>query len=118
MGSGRTTILAASFTAVYVAVVVGIGTAIGSTRSPVLTVLAAAVIALPFNPVPTRATRFANRIAYGKRASPYEVLSKFSERMAASWGETERDGRAAPDLLWRVAGLRRCVAGGGRSPPG
>jgi signal transduction histidine kinase len=78
-------VLAAFFTAVYVAVVVGIGTAIGSTNNPFLTVLAAAVIALAFNPVRRRATRFANRIVYGRRASPYEVLSAFSERMAGSF---------------------------------
>jgi signal transduction histidine kinase len=78
-------VLAAFFTSVYVAVVVGIGTAVGSTHNPFLTVLAAAVIALAFNPVRTRATRFANRIAYGRRASPYEVLSQFSERMAGTF---------------------------------
>src|SRR5439155_9262596 len=39
-------VLAAFFTTVYVAVVVGIGTAIGSTHNPLLTVSAAALIAL------------------------------------------------------------------------
>jgi signal transduction histidine kinase len=78
-------VLAAFFTAVYVAVVVGIGTAIGSTNNPFLTLLAAAMIALAFNPVRDRAKRIANRIVYGKRASPYEVLSEFSERMAGSY---------------------------------
>jgi signal transduction histidine kinase len=77
-------VLAAFFTAVYVAVVVGIGTAVGSTHNPFLTVLAAALIALAFNPVRDRAKRFANRIVYGKRATPYEVLSEFSERMAGT----------------------------------
>jgi signal transduction histidine kinase len=77
--------LAAFFTLVYVAVVVGIGTVIGSTRNPFLTLLAAAVIALAFNPVRERAKRFANRIVYGKRASPYEVLSEFAERMAGTY---------------------------------
>jgi signal transduction histidine kinase len=78
-------VLAAFFTAVYVAVVVGIGTAIGSTHNPFLTLLAAAVIALAFNPVRDWAKRIANRIVYGKRASPYEVLSEFSERMAGTY---------------------------------
>jgi signal transduction histidine kinase len=78
-------VLAAFFTAVYVAVVVGIGTAIGSTRNPFLTVLAAAVIALAFNPARARAKHFANRIVYGRRASPYEVLSEFAERMAGTY---------------------------------
>ena len=77
--------LAAFFTAVYVAVVVGIGTAIGSTRNPFLTLLAAAVIALAFNPVRERAKRLADRLVYGERATPYEVLSQFSERMAGTY---------------------------------
>ncbi|HEX9234992.1 MAG TPA: hypothetical protein VF972_01795, partial [Actinomycetota bacterium] len=78
-------LLAAFFTAVYVAVVVGVGTAIGSTHNPFLTVLAAAVIALAFNPVRERARHLANHLVYGKRASPYEVLSEFSERMAGTY---------------------------------
>jgi signal transduction histidine kinase len=78
-------VLAAFFTTVYVAVVVGIGTLIGSTHNPFLTLLAAAVIALAFNPVRLRATRLANRIVYGQRASPYEVLSEFSESMAGTY---------------------------------
>jgi len=90
-------VVAAFFTAVYVAVVVGIGTAIGSTRNPFLTVLAAALIALAFNPVRDRAKRFANRMVYGKRATPYEVLSEFSERMAAAY--------SLEDVLPRMATL-------------
>jgi signal transduction histidine kinase len=78
-------VVAAFFTAVYVAVVVGIGTAVGSARNPFLTLVAAALIALAFNPVRDRAKRFANRIVYGKRATPYEVLSEFSERMAGTY---------------------------------
>ena len=81
-------LLAAFFTAVYVAVVVGIGTAVGSTHNPFLTLLAAAVIALAFNPVRERAKRLADRLVYGERATPYEVLSEFSERMAGTYGWT------------------------------
>jgi signal transduction histidine kinase len=78
-------VLAAFFTAVYVAVVVGIGTAIGSARNPFLTLAAAAVIALAFNPVRERARRFANHLVYGKRATPYEVLSEFADRVAGTY---------------------------------
>ncbi len=88
-------LLAAFFTAVYVAVVVGLGTAIGSTHNPFLTLLAAAVIALAFNPVRERAKRLADRVVYGKRATPYEVLSEFSERMAGTY--------ALDDILPRMA---------------
>jgi hypothetical protein len=78
-------LLAAFLTAVYLAIVVGIGTAIGSSRNSFLTVLAAATIAVAFNPVRDRAKRFANRLVYGDRASPYEVLSEFSERVAGTY---------------------------------
>jgi signal transduction histidine kinase len=78
-------LLAAFFTAVYVAIVVGIGTAIGSTHNPFLTVLAVTLIALAFNPARARAKWLANSIAYGKRATPYEVLSEFAEDMAGTY---------------------------------
>jgi signal transduction histidine kinase len=89
--------LAAFFTAVYLAIVVGVGTAIGSSHDSFLTVLAAATIAVAFNPVRDRAKRFANRIVYGRRASPYEVLSEFSDRV----GETY----SVDDVLPRMATL-------------
>jgi signal transduction histidine kinase len=82
-------LLAAFFTLVYVAVVVGVGAIIGSKRNPFLTLLAAAVIAVAFNPVRDRARRLANRIVYGKRASPYEVLSNFSEQVAGTYAVEE-----------------------------
>ena len=90
-------VLAAFFTAVYLAIVIGIGTAIGSTHNSFLTVLAAATIAVAFNPVRSRATRFANRLVYGKRASPYEVLSAFSARVAGTYD--------VEDVLPRMATL-------------
>jgi signal transduction histidine kinase len=87
--------LAAFFSAVYVAVVVGIGSVIGSTHNTFLTLLAAALIALAFNPVRQRAKRLADRAVYGKRATPYEVLSEFSEELAGSY--------ALDDILPRMA---------------
>jgi signal transduction histidine kinase len=88
-------LLAAFFTAVYVAIVVGIGTAFGSRSSRLLTVLAAVVMAVAFQPVRERARRLANRIVYGKRATPYEVLSDFSERAAGAY--------STEDVLPRMA---------------
>ena len=81
--------LAAFLTVVYVAMVIGLGTAIGSTRNPFLTVAAATVIAVAFNPVRERAKRLADRLVYGRRATPYEVLSEFSARMVGSYGLDE-----------------------------
>ncbi|MFI5055374.1 MAG: sensor histidine kinase [Actinomycetota bacterium] len=81
--------LAAFFTVVYLAVVIGLGTAVGSTHNPFLTVAAATVIAVAFNPVRERAKRLADRLVYGRRATPYEVLSEFSERMVGSYDLNE-----------------------------
>jgi signal transduction histidine kinase len=119
-------VLAAFFTLIYVAVVVGVGTIIGSRRNPFLTLLAAAVIAVAFNPVRDRARRLANRIVYGKRASPYEVLSNFSERVAGTYAVEEVLPRMAAILgegtgareaqVWlRVAGELRPAAEWGES---
>jgi signal transduction histidine kinase len=78
-------VLAAVFTVVYVAIVVGIGTLVGSRSSRPLTVLAAVVMAVVFQPVRDRARRFANHLVYGKRATPYEVLSAFSARVGDAY---------------------------------
>ncbi len=85
---GRTVVfavLAAFITAVYVASVIGIGTLIGRDRSTFLSAAAAAVVALAFQPVRRRARRLANRVVYGDRATPYEVLSGFTERAAETY---------------------------------
>jgi signal transduction histidine kinase len=89
--------LAAFITVVYVAIVVGAGAVIGHGSSPNvgLSIVATAVVAVAFQPVRDRVQRFANRLVYGDRATPYEVLSEFSSRMA--------DGYESDDLLPRMA---------------
>jgi len=64
-------------------IVVGIGSLIGSQGQPnlALSILATALVAVAFQPVRERVQRFANRLVYGKRATPYEVMADFSERM-------------------------------------
>jgi class 3 adenylate cyclase len=73
-------------TVVYVAIVVGIGTLVGSrgNQDLFLSIVATAVIAVAFQPVRERSRRLANRLVYGKRASPYEILSEFSGGMAGA----------------------------------
>jgi signal transduction histidine kinase len=90
-------LLAAFITAVYVAIVVGIGAAVGQGARPNLglSILATAVVAVAFQPVRQRVQRLANRLVYGKRATPYEVLSAFSERVSA--------GVAGDETLAKVA---------------
>ena len=91
-------------------------------------IFAAILFVLTFNPVRRRARKVADRLVYGKRATPFEVLSEFSERvgetysidevlprmaqlLAASTGATEtrvwlRQG-ADPGAGRRVAGRPR-----------
>jgi signal transduction histidine kinase len=78
-------VLAVFITLVYVAIVVGVGTAVGSSGNPVLSGIAAAVVALAFQPVRRWGQRLANRLVYGKRATPYEVLSEFSNRLGDAY---------------------------------
>ena len=83
--------LAVFITSVYVAIVVGIGHLVGQGGKPNLglSVLATAVVALAFQPVRERIQRVANRLVYGKRATPYEVLSEFSDRIASAYSDAE-----------------------------
>ena len=91
-------VLAAFATLVYLAIVVGVGTLIGSRGerpSVLLAVVATAVVAVAFQPVRARAERLADRLVYGERATPYDVLSDFSERLAGAF--------STEDLLPRMA---------------
>ena len=89
--------LAVFITAVYVGIAVGIGALVGGGGKPnlALSILATAIVALGFQPVRERMQQVANRLVYGKRASPYEVLSEFSGRLAETY--------AADEVLPRMA---------------
>jgi signal transduction histidine kinase len=90
-------LLAGFITAVYVAIVVGVGTLIGSGNKPnlVLSILATAVVAVGFQPVRERVQKVANRLVYGVRATPYEVLAQFSEHVAETYAGDEVLSRMA-----------------------
>jgi signal transduction histidine kinase len=85
-------------TLVYVAIVVGVGALVGSQANPVLSAVAAAVVALAFQPARRRAQHFADRLVYGKRATPYEVLSQFSDRLGNAYANEELLRRMARAL--------------------
>jgi signal transduction histidine kinase len=85
-------VLAAFIGVIYVAIVVGLGS---FADSPALRIGATALVAIAFQPVRDRANRWANRLVYGARATPYEVLARFGDRV----GETY----ASEDVLPRVA---------------
>jgi signal transduction histidine kinase len=85
-------VLAGFIGVIYVAIVVGLGS---FADSPALRIGATALVAIAFQPVRDRANRWANRLVYGARATPYEVLARFGDRV----GETYASG----DVLPRVA---------------
>jgi class 3 adenylate cyclase len=91
-------LLTAAFTVVYLVIVVGIGTLVGSQGKAnlALSIAATGVIAVAFQPARDRSRRLANRLVYGSRATPYEVLSAFSRGVA---------GASTDDSLQRMARL-------------
>jgi signal transduction histidine kinase len=114
--------LAAFVSLIYIGVVVGIGSLIGSQgRNLGLSIAATGIAALAFNPLRDRFQHIANRLVYGRRATPYEVLSELSERLAEAM-ETEElllrmvkvlaegTGARAAEVWIRVAGELRCNA--------
>jgi signal transduction histidine kinase len=86
-------LLAAFITAVYVGIVVGIGSLFDDTLT--LQIAATAVVAIAFQPVRTLANRLANRLVYGKRATPYEVLARFADRIGDTYASEDVVGRIA-----------------------
>ena len=89
--------LAVFITAVYVGIAVGIGTLVGSGGKPnlALSIVATAIVAVGFQPLRERLQKIANRLVYGTRATPYEVLSEFSNQVAETY--------AADEVLPRMA---------------
>src|SRR6266516_2058302 len=81
--------LAIFITAVYAGLVVGVGTLAGGRDSPLLAALAAAVVAVAVAPARQRAGRLANRVVYGRRATPYQVLSQFAQRIGATYASQD-----------------------------
>jgi signal transduction histidine kinase len=73
-------------TAGYVVAVVSIGGLLGThvSESFSASLLVTAVVALTFQPLRLWAVRLADRVAYGKRAAPYEALAELSRRLGES----------------------------------
>jgi signal transduction histidine kinase len=93
--------LAAFITLVYVGIVVGIGALVGSggRASLLLSIVATAIVAVAFQPARQWMQRAANRVVYGRRASPYEVLAELSARA----GEVYAPDDVAPRIARALA---------------
>jgi signal transduction histidine kinase len=100
--------LAAFITAVYVAIVVGVSALVGTAGEPniALSIVATAVVAVAFQPARQRAQRFGNRLVYGRRATPYDVLAEFSEHAAATVASEELLTKLARAVVEGTGGAR------------
>ncbi len=116
-------LLAVFITSVYVAIAVGFGALVGSSnhQNLGLSILATAIVAIGFQPVRERMQKLANRLVYGRRATPYEVLAEFSEQVAQSYAMddvmprmarvlAEGTGAQRADVWLAGGGTLRCVA--------
>jgi signal transduction histidine kinase len=97
----------ATVVAVYLVVVLGGGALIGQTDSPNvgLSVLATGIVALGFEPARSWWERLAGRWFHHGRATPYDVLSCFTESVIADPDASDRTSDAFADMPTRMARL-------------
>ena len=118
--------LVAFIGAVYVGVVVVLGGALGPGDSAFVKIVATAIAAVAFEPVRERLERLANRLVYGRRATPYEVMADFADRLSGPMSVDEVLPRTAEAVALGVGAAAVRVTtfhhgGGTRSvhwPPG
>jgi signal transduction histidine kinase len=99
-------LVAAAFTAIYALIVLGVGAAVGHRGNSALTFAAAALAAVLLQPLRARAGLLADRLVYGRRATPYEVLSEFAERVAGVYS-TDQVLPAIARMLAGATGAER-----------
>ncbi len=99
-------VLALFIIALYLVVLIVLGATVARSREATVAFVIGAIGALAFQPVRRFARRVADRVVYGKRATPYEVLSEFSERMAGTYATEDVLPRMA-EILGRGCGAER-----------
>ncbi|HEX4699806.1 MAG TPA: GAF domain-containing protein [Actinomycetes bacterium] len=102
--------VAAVFVAVgYTLLVVGVSGLLGDQVSGFWpSVIATAAVAMAFQPLRRRVVRFADRLAYGPRAVPYDALSAFSRRLGDS-PEPAALLPAVAEAAGRAVSASRCL---------
>ena len=108
--------LAVFVVAVYGGLVWAFGAFASGRESSASLFVIALVLGVAFRPVARFARRIADRLVYGRRATPYEVLTEFSERIGDSYATEDVLGRMAQILgeatgaecarVWLVVGGR------------
>jgi signal transduction histidine kinase len=76
--------LSTGIVGVYVLIVGGFGTLLEAQGSPLLSLVAAALVAILFQPLRELLQRSINRLMYGERDDPYRVLSRLGQRLEAT----------------------------------
>ncbi len=102
-------LLLALFLGIGILVVAAVPAALigfGEETSTLPVLILAAILAAAFIWLRPRAARLANRIVYGRRATPYEVLSAFSERVGETYSTDDVLPRMA-QLVVDATGARR-----------
>jgi signal transduction histidine kinase len=77
-------VLTLSTVALYVLVVVGLGTLLQAQGNIGLALLATGLVAVLFQPLRTRLQRAVNHLMYGERDDPYRVISRLGQRLEAT----------------------------------
>jgi signal transduction histidine kinase len=90
-------VLAGAVALAYVIVVIVLGNAVTDAGVSGTFFAAVALLSLALQPLRSWARRVADRLVYGRRATPYEVLSRFTERLG--------DVSSAEDVAPRMAQL-------------
>jgi signal transduction histidine kinase len=95
----------AAFVGVVYAAFVAAGSLLVGSNDTTIAVVAAVLLAVAFQPVRIRARRFADRLVYGRRANPYEVLTEFSSRVGGAYATEDVVPRMA-QILGEGAGAK------------
>jgi signal transduction histidine kinase len=86
--------------------ILGVGGSDGS--SSILPFAGTVLLVLLFQPVRQRARHFADRVVYGRRATPYEILSEFSSRLGEAYSTHDVLPRTA-QILANATGARAAL---------
>jgi signal transduction histidine kinase len=89
----------------YAAVVGLLGVVTSENEGSGSVFVVALLLGLAFRPVTRFARRVADQVVYGRRATPYEILAEFSERVGESY--------ATEDVLGRMAQILGQATGAG-----